>query len=185
MKNKNQPVRTTIVFGLIAGLLFIFSGILFEQTLFWPFFFRTAIFVILLLYSFLLASWSDKKRISVIFPLLFLFFFTFSQSPDSAILLLGLGMLSWIRSGICFENGFSKSLGAEIIFSIGGGALVACFSPHSPLTWGLGIWMFFLVQSLYFILTAGPEIVGGQVDLPEDSDTFDQARVRAEDILRS
>ncbi len=179
MNNSNRPVRTTIFFGLICGLIFLTLGLIFERTAFWSIFFRTAIFACLTVYSFILASWTRKKRISVIFPLLFLFVFNFAQSSNSAFLLLCLGTLSWIRSGICFQNAFSKSLGAEIIFSIGGGAMVAYFNPCSTVTWALGIWMFFLIQSLYFILMTDT----GNNEEHLNTDVFEQARMRAEGIL--
>jgi hypothetical protein len=179
MKMEKRPVRTTIFFGLVCALLFAVTGLFFEHTVFWPAFFRISIFGCLAIYSFILASWGSKSRLSIIFPLLFLVVFNFAQNSDYAFLLLCLGMLSWIRSGICFPNAFSKSLGAEIIFSIGGGFMVAYLNPYSTITWALGIWMFFLIQSLYFILMTNSE--------PEellDTDSFEEARIRAERILK-
>ncbi len=180
MTASQRPIRTTIFFGLICSLIFIPINMFFEITFFRPLFFRLALFAILAAYSLILASWGNKRRISVLFPLLFLFLFVFCQTSAPAFLLLSLGMLSWIRSGICFQNAFARSLGVEILFSIGGGALVACFNPHSTLTWALGIWMFFLIQSLYFTV---------MTDMKEDAvapplDLFEQARMRAEGILR-
>ncbi len=180
MNHFKRPVRTTIFYGLISSLMFIPFGLFFEYTVFWPMFFRLFIFSCLTAYSMILVSWVSKSRVSVIFPLLFLFLFAFGQSSISAFLLLCLGTLSWIRSGVCFQNGFVRSLGGEIIFSIGGGALVAYFSPHSPMAWALGIWMFFLVQSMYFI---------GLTDLGQEKenipiDSFEQARMKADGILK-
>lgn len=181
MNHTARPVRTTILYGLICGLLFIPLGICFERIGLWPVFFRIMMFACLALYAVMMAGWTHKRRISVIFPLLFLAFFVFSRSTAASFLLLCLGMLAWIRSGICFQNAFVRSLGAEMVFSIGGGALVAYFAPYSPLTWGLGIWMFFLVQSLYFIVMTDGE-TGKDAVVP---DAFEQARMRAEGILRS
>ena len=180
MTNSKRPVRTTIFYGLICALMFMPLGLVFERTAFWPVFFRLAIFICLGAYAFILANWTRKGRISIIFPLLLLFLFIFGQSSTAAFLLLSLGMLSWIRSGVCFQNGFSKSLGGEILFSIGGGALVAYFSPYSVVTWALGIWMFFLVQSLYFIVMTDI----GQDEEDINVDAFEQARMRAAGILK-
>lgn len=180
MTTSQRPIRTTIFFGLICGLLFIPVRIFFEYTPFWPLFFRLTLFICLAAYSLILASWGDKRRISVLFPLLF-FLFVFCQSSNAAFLLLSLGMLSWIRSGICFQNAFAKSLGVEIIFSIGGGALVAFLNPHSTLTWALGIWIFFMIQSLYFIIMTDIE----KNDAAQAVDEFEQARLKAEGILRN
>jgi len=179
MNNVKRPVRTTIFYGLISALIFTALGIFFEHTVFWSIFFRLTIFSCLAGYAFILASWTNKKRISVVFPMLFLLFFIFGGSSNSAFLLLCLGMLSWIRSGVCFQNAFAKSLGAEIVFSIGGGALVAHFCPYSTLTWALGIWMFFLIQSMYFIVMTDFRPAEEYVNV----DAFEQARMRAEGIL--
>jgi len=180
MNTSKRPVRTTVLYGLICGLLFFAMGIFFEYTIFWPIFFRLAIFTCLSVYSLILASWTNTKRISVIFPLFFLMFFIFSGSSTPAFLLLCLGMLSWIRSGICFQSTISKSLGAEIFFSIGGGAIIASLSPYSSLTWALGIWAFFLVQSLYFILMTDLETAETAIK----TDTFEDAKIKAEAILK-
>jgi len=74
MNNAKRPVRTTIFYGLICGLMFIPLGLFFEHTALWSVFFRMAIFVCLTVYSFILAAWANKNRILVIFPLIFLFF---------------------------------------------------------------------------------------------------------------
>ncbi len=181
MTTSQRPIRTTIFFGLICGLMFIPARIFFEYTFLWPLVFRLTFFACLAAYSLILASWGNKRRTSVLFPLLFLFFFIFCRSSNAAFLLLSLGMLSWIRSGICFQNAFAKSLGVEIIFSIGGGALVAYFNPHSTLTWALGIWIFFMIQSLYFTIMTDME----KDDAAQAVDVFEQARLRAEGILKN
>ena len=180
MIDSKRPVRTTIFYGLICSLVFMPLGLVFERTAFWPVFFRLAIFVCLAAYAFILANWTRKGLISIIFPLLFLFLFIFQQISTAIFLLLCLGMLSWIRGGICFQKAFSKSLGGEILFSIGGGALVAFFSPYSVLTWALGIWMFFLIQSLYFIVMTDI----GADDEHINADAFEEARARAAGILK-
>lgn len=181
MNHTNRQVRTTIIYGLICGLFFIPLGMLFDGTSVWPVFFRMAIFTCLGLYSLMMAGWANKKRPSVIFPLIFLAFFVFSRSNPGSFLLLCLGMFSWIRSGICFQNALTRSLAAEIVFSIGGGALVVYFAPYSPTTWGLGIFLFFLVQSLYFVVMNEPDTA----EKPINADAFDEARGRAEGILNS
>jgi len=181
MMTSQRPIRTTIFFGLISGLMFILICMFFENTFLWPLFCRVTIFACLAAYSLILASWGNKRRVSVLFPLLFLFLFIFCESSNSAFLLLSLGMLSWIRSGICFQNAFAKSLGVEIIFSIGGGALVAYFNPHSTLTWALGIWMFFLIQSLYFTVMTDM----GEDNVTPPVDAFEQARIKADGILKN
>jgi hypothetical protein len=178
-----RPVRTTIFFGLFCALLFLAFGLFFEQTVFWRFFFRTSVFCCLSIYALILASWSNQNRISVIFPLIFLVIFNLTPASNATYLLLCLGLLSWIRSGICFQNSLPRLLGTEIILSISGGLLVAYLNPYSSITWALGIWMFFLIQSLYFFLIpAIPTPQANEGSFAEDM--FEAARIRAEGILK-
>ena len=181
MMTSQRPIRTTIFFGLICGLMFILIRMFFENTFLWPLFFRVTIFACLTAYSLILESWGNKRRVSGLFTRRPLRICVKRSHPHYAFLLLSLGMLSWIRSGICFQNAFAKSLGVEIIFSIGGGALVAYFNPHSTLTWALGIWMFFLIQSLYFTVMTDM----GEDNVTPPVDAFEQARMKAEGILRN
>ena len=181
MDSPQRPIRTTLLFGLGCGLSFIPISLICHITIFWPYIFRFTFFSYLAVYSVILTGWGEKKRFAIIFPLLFLFIFIFYQNSTSAFLLLSMGMLSWIRSGICFSSTIGKSIGGEILFSIGGGALVACFNPHTTLSWALGIWLFFMVQSLYFMFLTGPLISD---DTSYEPDAFDQAKMRAEEVLK-
>lgn len=176
----NKPVRTTIYFGLFCGLLFFLISMFFKYALFWPLVFKITIFSYLALYSLFLAKWGNKKSVLVLYPLFLLLILALCWSPLSSFLLLSLAILSWIRSGICFTNTFARSFCAELIFTAGGGAFVAYFNPHSTVSWALGIWMFFLIQSLYFILMHDPEHIDREKD---DIDPFEMAGMRADRIL--
>ena len=61
----------------------------------------------------------------------------------------------------------------------GGALLVGAFAPQSSLSWSLAVWMFGLVQALFFLLpqTRKSQSVG--------RDTFEHARHAAEQIIRS
>lgn len=180
MNTDNRPLRTTILFGMLCGLLFIPARMIFGTTFFWPILFPLLLFSALCAYAFLLAGWGGRPRRSVLFPLFLLLLFLFTPGSNAAFILLALGLLSWIRSGICFRNGYIRSLGVELALCIGGAALVAYFNPHSAFAWGLGIWLFFLIQSLYFTFLAAEE---DGAEWPV-IDPFDQARMRAESILK-
>jgi len=57
---------------------------------------------------------------------------------------------------------------------------VAYLDPRTAVTWALGIWLFFLIQSLYFMI-----IDTAFENRPEEPpDAFEQARMRAEGILK-
>ena len=55
------------------------------------------------------------------------------------------------------------------------------FNPHSTLTWALGIWMFFLIQSLYFTVMTDM----GEDNVTPPVDAFEQARIKADGILKN
>ena len=62
MDGEKRPVRTTLLFGLVCGLLFIPVSLVFQFTIFWPFIFRLTLFSYLAVYSIILAGWGNKKR---------------------------------------------------------------------------------------------------------------------------
>ena len=179
MKITRRPMITTILYGLMCGVTFIPVSIVLSYVIYWPEAFRFAVWSYVALYGLLLTRWGKGSSISIVFPLLTLFIFVFWGNSNSAFLLLSLGILSWIRSGICFRRPLAQMLSVELLICIGGGALVAYFAPHSALTWAMGIWLFFLVQSLYFVLA-------GNIMREENvvrMDPFEEARSQAEQIL--
>jgi hypothetical protein len=174
----NTRVRTTLVFGLLSGLIFVpaqmAAGWFFHPGLA----FRILIGLTVGLYALLLARWGRAGRLSVLFPVLVLLAFSV-LGTHRGFLILSLLVLGWVRSGICFPGPVTGRILAEAALGLGGGLLVQSFGPQTPLTWALGIWMFFLIQSLYFVLVA-PGKESGET---EEIDGFGDARRRAEAIL--
>ncbi len=174
----NKRVRTTLVFGLLSGLAFVPA----QMAAGWFFHpgpaFRLIIGAVIGLYALLLARWGRGGRLSVLFPALVLMAFAV-LGTHRGFLILALLVLGWVRSGICFPGPVTGRILAEAALGLGGGLLVQSFAPHTPVTWALGIWMFFLVQSLYFVLVAP----GDDADAPSGPDEFEDARRRAEAIL--
>jgi len=180
MKITKRPMLTTIIYGLLCGISFVPTVMVMSSFLYWSTAFRLAIWLSLAGYLVILTKWGRASLLSILFPLLLLLLLVFWGDTNSAFLFLALGVLSWVRSGICFQGGLVKPLLAELTFCLGGGALVAFFTPHSAVTWGLAVWMFFLVQSLYFVFFRDlGEAVGEKVEL----DPFALARSQAERIL--
>ena len=180
MKITRRPMFTTVLYGLLCGVTFIPLITALSYVLPWSMAFMLTIWLYLAGYLALLARWARATIVSIIFPLLLLLVVVFWGSSTTAFMLLALGTLSWVRSGICFKGGALKTLGSEAILCLGGGALVACFTPHSTITWAMAIWMFSLVQSLYFILFRETgEVVRKEMKL----DPFDRAKGKAEKIL--
>ncbi len=178
---KIRPIRTTIFLGLGASLLFIALAFLLGPLVYWP---RTMCLItwfFISIYSLLLCRWSETRFVNVIFPIILLLFFSFIQiSSPYKYLFFAIGIMSWIRSGICFNTSLLKGLGREIFISLGGAILFGYYTPHTTVGLALGIWLFFLIQSLYFVFY-------GDLDL-EDEDNivfnkFDNAKRQVEKIL--
>ncbi len=180
MNRPRKPVRTTIVMGLAFGLLFIPVSTALNLFLPWPAAFRITVWLFLAAYSFVLCRWSRAGHLACGFPLAILLASSFWLKSGNEFLFMSVLVLGWVRSGVCFHKPLWKALGAEILVGLGGAAMVAGFAPHSLVGWSAGVWMFFLVQSLYFLLT-------GEEDDPDEEevvlDPFERARRQAEDVL--
>lgn len=180
MKITPRPMVFTIFFGLICGLLFVPITFALSSFLYWPVTFCLTIWVYLTLYLFLLTRWGKVSPLSVVFPLLLLLMAVFLENSETTFLFLAMGILSWVRSNICFQGGLLGKLGAELALSLGGGVLVVYLAPHSLVSWAMAVWMLFLMQSLYFVIL-------GDIGVAEKEkirlDPFEQARGQAEKIL--
>jgi hypothetical protein len=180
MKITGRPTLATVLYGLLCGVSFIPAVLALSQMLYWDIALRLTIWLCLAGYLILLTRWARVTRVSVVIALLLLLVMVFWGGSTPGFLFCALGILSWVRSGICFQKGLIKSFSAEAALSLGGGVLLAYFTPHSTATWAMAIWMFFLVQSLYFVLfREGGEAEQEKVEL----DPFEQAKRRAEKIL--
>ena len=161
-----RPVRTTLVFGAISALAVMPLAAVLAGLIGWSTAVKLMLWADLSVYALLLARWSGKGPLPVLFPLALLLGAAWWPASGSAFLFLGLGALSWIRSGICFTGAPLRAVAAEIITAAGGAGLVALLAPGSTIAWAVGIWLFFLMQSLYFFLVpaAAPAAVRPAAD---------------------
>jgi len=180
MKSTAKPIRSTIIWGLIGGLLYIPLGVALSRFMLWPVSFQVSLWVLLAGYGVLLTRWAPESLRSIGLPLLLLFLAAFFIRSTSAFLFVSLMVLSWIRSGICFkEKPFLKRFGAEIGLGLATGLLVSGVVPAATIAGALGIWLFFLIQALYFVVfdyRSDPE-AGIEVD------PFETAKMAARKIL--
>ena len=142
--------------------------------------FRLTLWAFLAGYAWLLRRWTGARRLACAFPLALLLALAMAGLPRTSFLAASIVVLAWVRSGICFSGQGLRSLVVELGVSAGGALLVTLLAPSSGLTWALAVWLFFLVQSLYFV--AGLE---GKTawEGPYKAEPFEQARQRAERIL--
>jgi hypothetical protein len=94
---------------------------------------------------------------------------------------LTLGVLSWIRSGICFRRAPLRALTAELVTTAGGAGLVVMLWQPSAIAQALAVWLFFLCQTLYFFIMPVKAVEGKN----SHGDTFEKARQDLERVLDS
>jgi hypothetical protein len=178
MKPAAKPIGSTIAWGLMGAIFYIPLSKAFIIFMPWTMSFQLTIWVLLSGYTFLMSGWSSEPFRRIRFPLLLLLCAAILVKSTTAFLFTGLVIFSWIRSGICFkEQLVVKRLGAEIGLGLGTGLLVFGATPDATIAWALGVWMFFLIHALYFVLfeyRKDPEI---------ELDPFERAKMAAEKIL--
>ena len=179
MKTTSQTIRSTIIYGLVGGLSFIPLSAGLGYVVLWPEALYLTLWMYVAVYSILLTRWSGRRLSSIIFPLVPVLVIIFWADSISLFLVLILGTFSWIRSGICFPEHAGRKIIGELILSLGTASLVITLMPASAFGWSLTIWMFFLIQALYFVVfeTEGPLKISIQLD------PFETAREQAERIL--
>ncbi len=109
-------------------------------------------------------------------PLQWLFGIFFGHwASRTPILLLYLGVYPFllVRWG-------EKRLAAALTLFVGGSLAVVLLSPRSTAAWAIGVWIFFLIQSMFFIFFSEKPETG---ETPPPADPFENARRRAEEIL--
>lgn len=176
----NKPIRTTVFFGLLSGLLVLPVAYLMGDRLGWSLAFKLAVWADLAVYALLMARWSGTRAAAVLFPLAVLLGAALWPHSGAGFLLLALGVLSWVRSGLCFTGAPIRRGLAEAITIFGGSGLVVVWGSHTALAWALGIWLFFLVQALYFAIIPEKSYANAE---KTRTDAFEKAIKEAERVL--
>ena len=180
MKDVRHQISKTIFYGIVSGVSVVPISVMLNAFIPWS---RAVCLTLLLFiagYAFLLSHWGNQGFRSTVLPLLVLVP-TFYFSDSMALLFFqALIVISWIRSGICYQNTGARGLAVEFLLCFFGAVLVHVFSPGSVSAWALGVWMFFLVQALYFVFF---EHTGRRPEEPARMDAFEWASRQADRIL--
>ena len=180
MNISRHPIRNTIFYGLVCGLSFVPLSLMLNAFIPWSRAVCLALWLFLTGYALLLNLWGKKIQISTVYPLLLLLPVIFLIDSMALFFILALGVTSWIRSGICYQKPGFMGLAVELLLCGLGAVLVQIFTPGSLLAWALGVWMFFLVQSLYFVFF---EYKDKRREEPAARDAFERASRQADRIL--
>jgi hypothetical protein len=113
---------------------------------------NAAMFLCLAAYAALLARLSAKNLRALFAPLLILGAVLAAAGSVGGFVIPAAAGLCWIRSGICFPGPPVRRLVAEALTAAAGLALVAGLRPAGLAGWALSLWMFFLIQALYFAI---------------------------------
>jgi hypothetical protein len=179
MNGTRRPIRATIILGGLGGLAFLLMGGLGIPGGLRPWASFGILWGLIAIYALLMARWSGRGFPAAFFPLLVLASIGLVLPTGGVTFGLALGIFSWIRSGICYPGSTLSSLVREALLCGGGGLAVAFWMPSTPSAWALGIWLFSLVQALFFVF-----FEPGDAPVAPPPDPFDQALLRIEDILR-
>lgn len=175
------PIRTTLIFGILSALSVI--PLTHYPSIFWgwPLALKSFVLINLMLYSILLCRWSNVRIVSILFPISLLTAMVLWPFSCSGFILVSLGVLGWIRSGICFKELSIRIVLAELITIVGGAGFLMLWQPGSTIAIAVAIWFFFLVQTIYFF------IIPCRVDTPGEgrADPFEQASREMERILNT
>ena len=182
MEILQRPVLTTILFGLICGLSFIPLDLALNMVFLGSNALCLTLWLFAAGYAFFLCRWSQRKLKSIAFPIILLFLTIFLVKSMAAFFLMALAIISFIRSGVCFQQHGGIKLVVESLLWVVGAALVTVFTPESVGAWAPGIWMFFLLQALYFVIFDS-SAVAHEKKYEIEIDPFEQASRRAEYIL--
>lgn len=171
-----RPIRSTILFGLFCAIGFI--PIISVMPIWIPK--PLMVWCCLAGYCVLLSRWAVQPLKNLVLPLLMMAALMLLANQAIAYPIL-LAAFCWIRSGLCMQQSFIKGVIKEVLIGCGGGLLLFRLAPHSLFGWSLSIWLFFLVQSLYFLFP-NSETRLAEFHLVQ-TDPFDHSRQLAERIL--
>ena len=180
MKGLKHPIRNTIFYGLFCGLSFVPLSLTLNAIISWSSAVGLTLWLFISGYAVLLNLWGNKIQISTVFPLLLLLPAIFLMDSMVLFFLLALIVMAWIRSGICYQKPGAMRLAVELLLCFLGAVLVQVFTPGSVFAWAVGVWMFFLVQALYFVFF---EQTDNRREEPARVDAFELASRQADRIL--
>jgi len=181
MNKKISPVPTTVILAAAAAALIAIVTILPLRPILRTTALNAAIFLCLAAYSAFLARSSGRSLRALFAPLFMLAAVMAAAGSVTGFVVPAAAGLSWVRSGICFPGSQPRRVCAEAITCAAGLALVRLLQPPGPYGLPLSIWMFGLIQALYFVV-----IDAERTGVPEKQgqDRMAPAHRRADALLR-
>jgi hypothetical protein len=160
--NQISPITATAIFGGVAAVLAAGAIGLPLQVVSWPARLNAALFMCLAAYAAVLARLSATPGRRLAAPLLLLAAVLVGAASVTGFVMPAAAGLAWIRSGICFPGPVLRRVAVELLTAAGGLALCALLRPPGVAGWALGVWLFFLVQALYFAVVHPVRVQPGE-----------------------
>ncbi|MGE5255731.1 MAG: hypothetical protein ACM3KE_03615 [Hyphomicrobiales bacterium] len=181
MKSKITPVAASVIFALAAALIFAAVTSLLLRLNQRTTALNTALFIDLAAYVGFLGGLNKERRRDLFPSFLTLSAVLVVAGTVTNFVIPAAATLSWIRSGICSPGPTLRRMFAEAIFCPAGLVLAWVLQPPGLYGWTLSVWLFWLIQALYF-LVVDPE--PGRLMEHPDLKKFEAAHSRAETLLR-
>ena len=181
MNLKISPVAASVIFAAAAAVLVAAVAILPLRPIPRLTATNATIFLCLAAYSAFLARSRGRSLRALFAPLFMLAAVMAVAGSVTGFVIPTAACLSWIRSGICFPGSMPRRVCAEVVTCAAGLALVWQLQPPGPYGRTLSIWMFGLIQALYFVL-----VDAERTGLPEKQgqDRMAKTHPRADALLR-
>jgi hypothetical protein len=181
MNLKISPVATSVIFAAAAALLVAAVAILPLRPIPRATALNAVIYLWLAAYSAFLARSGGRSLRALFAPLFILAAVLAVAGSVTGFAVPAAAGLSWIRSGICFQGSMRRRVCAEAIACPAGLALVWLLQPPGPYGCALSIWMFGLIQALYFVVVDAER--SGRPE-PTSQERLEKAHGRADALLR-
>lgn len=178
---KTSPITATVIFGAGAALLAAGALSLPLRLSPGPTALNVTMFLCLAAYAALLARLSAKPIRNLFAPLLMLAAVLPVAASVGGFVVPAAAGLAWMRSGICFPGPAARRAAAEALVAAAGLAVCAALRPPGAAGWALSLWLFFLVQALYFVIIDPHRRSRGE---PPARDPLQTAHLRAQALLR-
>ena len=176
-----SPVAASVIFAAAAAMLVATVTILPLRPIPRTTALNAAIFLCLAAYSAFLARSNGRSLRALIAPLFVLAAVLAVAGSITGLVAPAAAGLSWVRSGICFQGSMPRRVCAEAVTCAAGLALVWLLQPPGTYGWALSIWMFGLIQALYFVLV---EAERSGLPEPDVQARIEKAHGRADVLLR-
>lgn len=155
MNEGKNPVRNTVIYGLGAAMFALVASLALAPHLRWSTTIALIFATVILGYGILLCRWTTQETGRLFFPGLLLLSAALAGTSSQIFMFMALAVLAWTRSSLCYSQPALSAVIIEVVMcgiSAGFFYFFSPFSSYDTLSLAVGIWLFFLIQSLYFLL---------------------------------